>query len=271
MSEEARMLQAFSIPGIPEIESGADLGRIIGDALAGVICDQDVIVVTSKVVSKAEGRFVAADDREAAITRETVRVVAEKHWPGGSTRIVENRLGLIQAAAGVDASNVPEGQILLLPEDPDASARELCAELRARFGIRVGVIITDTMGRAWRLGQTDVAIGASGVRVLDDLKGATDDFGRELSVTSAAVADEISGAANLLAGKSTRCPVTLVRGVGLYVIDDLDTSQPNSRARDLIRPQSEDLFSIGSREAYESGRAAGLAEARAQSAQLAEA
>ena len=260
----ARAFRVVSVPGIGEIESGDDLASIIGDAIEHYILDGDIVVVTSKVVSKAEGRMISAEDREDAITRETVRVVAEKHWPGGSTRIVENRLGLIQAAAGVDASNTPEGTVLLLPADPDATARELCVALRARFGMRLAVVITDTMGRPWRLGQTDVAIGSAGLRVLDDLSGAEDTFGRKLKVTSAAIADEVAGAANLVAGKTTHCPVTLVQGLEEYMIDDLDAHSGYACARDLIRPAGEDLFSVGTQEAYEQGRIAGAEAARAE-------
>jgi len=259
---------AESVRGIGEIAPGDELSAIIGDAIAGRVREGDVVVVTSKIVSKAEGRVVRADDREAAITAETVRVVAEKRWPGGSTRIVENRLGLVQAAAGVDASNTPEGTVLLLPEDPDRSALELCAALRARHGVCVGVIITDTMGRPWRIGQTDVAIGAAGVRVLDDLQGTADDFGRELAVTNAALADEIAGAANLLAGKTSRQPVTLVHGLGDLVLDDAAVAAARlgggsaPSARDLVRAPEDDLFRLGAREAYEEGYAAGLKGAK---------
>lgn len=251
-----------SVPGIGEVGAGDDLVAVIGDAIASVVRVGDVVVVTSKIVSKAEGRIVSAEDRAEAVERETVRVVAEKHWLGGSTRIVENRLGLVQAAAGVDASNTPDGTVLLLPEDPDRSARDLCRAFRGRFGFPVGVVITDTMGRPWRVGQTDVAIGAAGLRVLDVLSGGKDDFGRELSVTSAAVADEIAGAANLVAGKTSRCPVTLIHGLGEYVLDDLDRPVVNSTARELIRDAADDLFRVGAREAFEEGRRAGLAEAR---------
>lgn len=249
-----------SVAGIGEIGSGDDLATIIGDAIAPSVEEGIVVVVTSKIVSKAEGRVVSAADRDAAIARETVRVVAEKHWTGGSTRIVENRLGLVQAAAGVDASNTPEGTVLLLPEDPDRSAFDLCRAFRDRFGLHVAVIITDTMGRPWRLGQTDVAIGSAGLRVLDDLGGATDDFGRALHVTKAAIADEIAGAANLVAGKTSRCPVSLVHGLGGYVFEDLDRAQENSTAQELIRDAADDLFRVGAREAYEEGRRAGLTE-----------
>lgn len=252
-----------SIPGIGEIAPGMDLREVIGAAVETSLQDGDIVVVTSKIVSKAEGRVVAAADRESAIDEETVRVVAEKHWPGGTTRIVENRLGLIQAAAGVDASNTPDGTVLLLPEDPDSSAMEICLALRERSGLRIGVIITDTMGRPWRLGQTDVAIGAAGVQVLQDLQGAEDDFGRELSVTNAAVADEIAGAANLVAGKTTRRPVTLVHGLERLVLDaeQLD-AQASPKARDLIRAPHDDLFRLGSQESYDEGYVAGMRDAK---------
>jgi coenzyme F420-0:L-glutamate ligase/coenzyme F420-1:gamma-L-glutamate ligase len=165
-------MQVWALDGIAEVAAGDDLATIIGDALAadaeGVV-DGDILVVTSKIVSKAEGRQLAASDREDAITAETVRVVAVR----GTTRIVENRLGVVGAAAGVDASNTPEGTILLLPIDPDASARALCAALRERFGVRLGIVVSDTLGRAWRIGQTDIAIGAAGMRVVDDLRGET--------------------------------------------------------------------------------------------------
>lgn len=261
-------LSLESIPGIGEVQSGDDLSTIIGEAIGGRVRSGDVVVVTSKIVSKAEGRVVAADDREEAITAETVRVVAERHANGRVTRIVENRLGLVQAAAGVDASNTPDGTVLLLPGDPDASARRLCAALRARFGVSLGVIITDTLGRPWRIGQTDVAIGAAGVTLLEDLQGSRDDFGRELAVTVAALADEIAGAANLLAGKTSRCPVTLVHGLGHLVLGDhiLAAGAMGPTARDLVRSSDDDLFRLGTREAHEAGYAAGYAAGCADSA-----
>jgi coenzyme F420-0:L-glutamate ligase/coenzyme F420-1:gamma-L-glutamate ligase len=254
---------AESVAGIGEIRPGDDLCTIVGDAIADSVEEGDIVVVTSKIVSKAEGRVVAAADREGAIAQETVRLVAERRTPAGTTRIVENKLGLVQAAAGVDASNTPEGTVLLLPEDPDRTAHEMCLALRERLGRRIGVIVTDTMGRPWRIGQTDVAIGAAGVRVLDNLRGAKDDFGRELAVTNAALADEIAGAANLLAGKTSRRPVTLVHGLGHLVLDDeaLASGTERPRARDIIRPSEEDLFRVGTQEAYEAGRAAAMKEA----------
>ncbi|MDM4762945.1 coenzyme F420-0:L-glutamate ligase [Galbitalea sp. SE-J8] len=252
-------LSVWAPDGLPEIEPGFDLGEVIGDALAAEhgehrLENGDIVVVTSKVVSKAEGRVVRAADREQAITDETVRVVATR----GATRIVENRLGIVAAAAGVDASNTPEGTVLLLPVDPDASAAALRAALEARFGIRLGVIVTDTLGRAWREGQTDAAIGASGVRVLDDLRGTTDAAGRTLDVTAPAVGDEIAAAADLVKGKSAQRPVAVVRGLARL----LDAAAPG--ARSLPRTGPTDMFRLGTDEALaegvEQGRAAGWAE-----------
>ena len=251
-----RGIQLWTLDGIPEIRPGDDLARIIGDALAADedgCRDGDVLVVTSKIVSKAEGRIVAASDRDDAITAETVRVVATR----GTTRIVENRLGVVGAAAGVDASNTPEGTVLLLPLDPDAAARLLCAALRERFGGRIGVIVSDTLGRAWRLGQTDVAIGAAGLTVVDDLRGTTDTQGRSLAVTVPVVADELAGAADLVKGKATGLPVAVVRGMGRIVTDAVDT--PGARTRP--RTGEADMFRLGSDEAYAQGYAAGVAAA----------
>lgn len=246
-------LTVLAVDGIPEISAGDDLATIIGDALSGIE-DGDILAVTSKIVSKAEGRQVLAADREEAITAETVRLVARREHPGGVTRIVENRLGLVLAAAGVDSSNTPEGVVLLLPEDPDASAHRLATALRARFGVRLGVLVTDTLGRPWREGQTDVAIGAAGIRVLDDLRGSTDASGRRLDVTVAAVADEIAGAADLVKGKASGRPVAVVRGLA-HLVGELDLSG----ARALIRPAEQDMFRLGSQEAWDEGYAAGLA------------
>jgi coenzyme F420-0:L-glutamate ligase/coenzyme F420-1:gamma-L-glutamate ligase len=255
--------------GLPEVRPGDDLVALIGDLLAAdepahVLVDGDVVVVTSKVVSKAEGRVVAADDREQAITDETVRVVATRAHEGGVTRIVENRLGLVMAAAGVDASNTPGGTVLLLPLDPDASARALRAGLQARFGVRLGVLVTDTAGRAWREGLTDVAIGAAGVRVLDDLRGSTDTFGRTLEVTVAAVADEVASAAELVKGKVSGRPVAVVRGVGHLVTDE-----DGPGARPLVRAAEKDMFRLGTAEAFAAGRRSVLETGPDQEADLA--
>lgn len=249
------MLQVWPLPGIPEITSGADLVAVIADAAAGTLADGDILVVTSKVVSKAEGRIVAADDREDAITAETVRVVATRPTPTGHvTRIVQNRLGIVSAAAGVDASNTPEGTILLLPVDPDASARALAAGLRASLGVEVGVLISDTLGRAWREGQTDHAIGAGGVQVFEDLRGGTDAEGRSLMVTMPCVADELAAAADLVKGKTARLPVAVVRGRA-DLVGPLDLPG----ARSIVRPLERDMFRLGADEAYAEGFAAGAA------------
>ncbi|OJU69970.1 MAG: coenzyme F420-0:L-glutamate ligase, partial [Microbacterium sp. 70-38] len=208
-----------------------------------------------KVVSKSEGRFVIADDREDAITRETVRVVASRTSESGHvTRIVESRLGIIAAAAGVDASNTPHGTVLLLPDDPDASARALAAGLRERLGVRVGVIVSDTLGRAWREGQTDAAIGAGGVHVFEDLRGQTDAEGRPLVVTMPCVADELASAADLVKRKAAGRPVAVVRGRA-ELVGDLDLPG----ARSIVRPAERDMFHTGAAEAYAAGYAAGAA------------
>ncbi len=258
------MLTAFAIGGLPEFAAGDDLPAILGDALSlgasrsseaeqSILEDGDIVVVTSKIVSKAEGRQVAADDREDAISSETVRVVASRVHSGGTTRIVENRLGMVLAAAGVDSSNTPAGTVLLLPLDPDASALALCAALRDRFGLRLGVVITDTLGRPWRLGQADVAIGAAGVRVLDDLRGSTDAVGRRLDVTVTATADEIASAADLVKGKASGLPVAIVRGLGRYVGD---LEEPG--ARSIVRSSADDMFRLGTTEAWDEGYEAGV-------------
>lgn len=260
-------LAAWAVAGIPEIESGDDLALIIGDAIAaGPAADQllagDLIVVTSKIVSKAEGRFVEAADREDAITAETVRVVASRVHANGVTRIVENRLGIVGAAAGVDASNTPDGTVLLLPLDPDASARELCVALRMRFDVEIGVLLTDTLGRAWREGQTDVAIGAAGVHVIDDLRGSVDASGRRLDVTLPAVGDEIAGLTDLVKGKAAGLPVAVVRGLSRFV-----TSMDAAGARSLVRTGPTDMFRLGTDEALAEGYAKGFEAGRAAGAE----
>ncbi|MBN9151255.1 MAG: coenzyme F420-0:L-glutamate ligase [Cryobacterium sp.] len=242
----------WGVEGIPEIAAGDDLAAIIARAVvsdgASPLEDGDILVVTSKIVSKAEGRQIVAADREDAITAETVRVVASKAHAGGVTRIVENRQGLTLAAAGVDSSNTPEGMVLLLPVDPDASARSICAALRLATGLRLGVIISDTLGRPWRLGQTDIAIGAAGVRVLNDLRGSHDAGGRRLDATVIAIADELAAAADLVKGKASGMPVAVIRGLGRFV-GDLDEPGASS----IIRPAEDDLFRLGADEAYEQG------------------
>ncbi len=236
--EAAREISVRGVPGIPEIGPGADLAALIAGA-AGELRDGDIIVVTSKIVSKAEGRVVRGD-RNEAIDAETVRMVARR----GEARIVETRQGLVLAAAGVDASNTPPGTLVLLPEDPDGSARRLRKALRDRAGAAVGVIITDTLGRAWRIGQTDTAIGAAGVRPAIDYRGTEDLFGNSLEVTLDAVADEVAAAADLVKGKALGVPVAVVRGLA-----DLVTVEDGPGAAALIRPAADDMFRFGAAEA----------------------
>ncbi len=255
----------WGIPGLPEIRAGDDLVALIaagieasiGDDADAALRDGDILVVTSKIVSKAEGMQVPVADREKAIAQDTVRIVAERVHPGGVTQIVETRHGLVMAAAGIDTSNVPDGLALRLPLDPDSSARLLCAGLRSRFGVALGVIITDTLGRPWRVGQTDVAIGAAGIVVTDDLRGGVDANGRPLSVTITVLADELAGAADLVKGKASGIPVAVVRGLA-RLVTDLDAPG----ARTLVRSVTDDMFRFGSAEAYRLGYEAALAEHR---------
>ncbi|MFI2373307.1 coenzyme F420-0:L-glutamate ligase [Streptomyces sp. NPDC018833] len=230
--------RVWALPGIGEIRPGDNLAKLIAATTPGLV-DGDVLLVTSKIVSKAEGRVVEAADREAAIDAETVRVVARR----GDLRIVENRQGLVMAAAGVDASNTPPGTVLLLPVDPDASARAIRDGLRDELGVDVGVIVTDTSGRPWRSGLTDVALGAAGVRVLDDLRGGTDAYGNQLSATVVATADELAAAGDLVKGKAEGLPVAVVRGLA-HVVDD---AGPGARA--LVRDAADDMFRLGTSEA----------------------
>ncbi|MCX5147417.1 coenzyme F420-0:L-glutamate ligase [Streptomyces sp. NBC_00320] len=226
-----------AVAGIPEVRPGDDLTRLIA-AAGPELRDGDVLLVTSKIVSKAEGRIVRADSREDVIDAETVRVVARR----GPLRIVENRQGLVMAAAGVDASNTEPGTVLLLPADPDASAAAIRAGLRELLSVEVGVIVTDTFGRPWRTGLTDVAIGSAGVRVLDDLRGGTDAHGNPLSATIVATADELAAAGDLVKGKAAGLPVAVVRGLG-HVLGE------GSTAADLVRSPADDMFRLGTSEA----------------------
>ncbi|MQA60423.1 MAG: coenzyme F420-0:L-glutamate ligase [Actinophytocola sp.] len=250
MSEHGTpQFEVRTVDGLPEFRPGDDLTGAIAEA-APWLRSGDVVVVTSKVVSKIEGMLIRVpsdpDKRDAArrywIDDETVRVLATMR----QTRITENKLGIVQAAAGVDGSNVAGDEIALLPTDPDASAAVLRRGLRERLGVEVAVVITDTMGRAWRVGQTDAAIGASGLRVLHSYAGDVDGQGNELAVTEVAVADEIAAAADLVKGKLRGVPVAVVRG--LHIVDD------GSTARDLVRPVAEDLFRLGTAEAIAQGR-----------------
>lgn len=253
----------WGVAGVPEIGAGDDLVTLIATAIDettskdadAALQDGDILVITSKIVSKAEGRQVPVADREKAIAEDTVRVVAERVHPGGVTQIVETRHGLIMAAAGIDTSNVPDGLALRLPEDPDRSACQLCAGLRQRFGVELGIVITDTFGRPWRVGQTDVAIGAAGIIVTDDLRGGVDANGRPLNVTITVLADEIAGAADLVKGKASGIPVAVVRGLG-HLVTALDAPG----ARTLVRSVDDDMFRFGSAEAYRLGYEAALAD-----------
>ncbi|MGJ7908878.1 coenzyme F420-0:L-glutamate ligase [Actinopolyspora sp. H202] len=242
-------LRVHSVPGLPEFAEGDDLAGALLEA-APWLRDDDVLVITSKVVSKIEGRVMdTPSDPEERDTLRREQVLAEADHVlarKGRTLITQNKLGIVQAASGVDASNVATDQIALLPRDPDATAERLRAELAERAGVRVAVVITDTMGRAWRLGQTDMAIGSAGVAVLHRYAGSTDSLGNELEVTEVAVADEIAGAADLVKGKLGRTPVAVVRGI--------DERADGSRAGDLVRTVEEDLFRLGTAEAIAQGR-----------------
>jgi coenzyme F420-0:L-glutamate ligase/coenzyme F420-1:gamma-L-glutamate ligase len=227
------------VTGLGEVRAGDDLAALLAAAVR--LEDGDVVVVTSKVVSKAEGRVVRGT-KEDAVAAETARVVARR----GGTTIARHHLGLVMAAAGVDASNTEPGTFVLLPRDPDASARALRERLRATVGVNVAVLVSDTFGRAWRTGQTDVAIGAAGLEVLDDHGGRTDAYGNDLLVTAPAVADQLTGAAELAQGKTTGVPAAVVRGLGERV---LPPGEHGPGAVALQRDEATDMFGLGSREA----------------------
>ncbi|MGZ8176484.1 coenzyme F420-0:L-glutamate ligase [Williamsia sp. SKLECPSW1] len=239
----------WAIRGLPRFTEGDDIAAAIA-AAAPDLRDRDVLVVTSKIVSKVEGRTVTApsdpDERDALrrslVERESVRVLARKN----RTLITENALGIVQAASGVDGSNVGTDELVLLPVDPDASARRLRDGLRDTLGVDVAVVVTDTMGRAWRTGQTDAAIGSAGIAVTHPYEGTRDRWGNDLVVTDIAVADEIAAAADLVKGKLGETPVAVIRGLTPH--DD------GSTARDLVRPGEEDLFWLGADEAVAQGR-----------------
>jgi coenzyme F420-0:L-glutamate ligase/coenzyme F420-1:gamma-L-glutamate ligase len=232
-------LTILPVTGIGEIAAGDDLAELTVRHFPALQTG-DVVVVSSKIVSKAEGRTVQAPDREAAITAEMVRLVARRR----DTRIVETRHGLVLAAAGVDASNVEPGTVLLLPVDPDASARALRAGVRSRTGANVAVVITDSLGRPWRQGVVDVAIGVAGLEPAHDLRGGKDTYGNLLEVTVIAVADEIAAAAELVKTKLGAVPVVVVRGLEGWL-----TAADGPGARALIRPAEDDMFSLGTTEA----------------------
>ncbi|MFC5826798.1 coenzyme F420-0:L-glutamate ligase [Nonomuraea insulae] len=225
-------IEVIAVTGLGEVRPGDDVAALLAGA---ELRDGDIVVVTSKIVSKAEGRVRHAPDRTKAILEETERVVARR----GDTVISQTRHGFVMAAAGVDASNTEPGTVLLLPDDSDASARRI----RAGLGGRVGVIVSDTFGRPWRNGLTDVAIGAAGVRPLDDFRGASDSYGNQLNATVTALADEIASAAELVKGKLDGVPVAIVRGLSHLVTED-----DGPGVRPLVRAADDDLFRFGSRD-----------------------
>jgi coenzyme F420-0:L-glutamate ligase/coenzyme F420-1:gamma-L-glutamate ligase len=239
--------------GIGEVKPGDDLADLIASA-APWLQDGDVVVVTSKVVSKAEGRLVPAanDGKETALKAETARTVARR----GPTRIVQTHHGFVMANAGIDASNVDASTLVLLPVDPDASAARLKAALTQR-GHDVAVVVSDTMGRPWRLGLVDVALGSAGIEALRDYRGSVDAYGNELHVTQVAIVDELAAAADLVKGKTAGVPVAVVRGLAYRDSD--------AGAKPLLRGAEQDLFSLGTAEARAEGlrAAATLADAEA--------
>jgi coenzyme F420-0:L-glutamate ligase/coenzyme F420-1:gamma-L-glutamate ligase len=234
-------LSVVGLEGVPEVLAGADLAGLIADAATrGVdtaLADGDVVVVTQKVVSKAEDRLVPVDpddplSHKPLVERESVRVLRRR----GELVISETAHGFVCANAGIDLSNVELGWAALLPVDADRSARRIRDGLRHRAGVEVGVIVSDTFGRTWRRGVTDVAIGCAGVAGVVDLRGTADALGREVQVTEVAVADEIAAAAELVMGKSSGIPAAVVRGV------DPSWLRPGSVRDEIVRRPQEDLF-----------------------------
>ncbi|MBT0565507.1 coenzyme F420-0:L-glutamate ligase [Williamsia sp. CHRR-6] len=238
-----------AVNGLPRFAPGDDIAAALLAAHPD-LRDDDVVVVTSKIISKVEGRMITAPDdpderdalRRKLVEQESVRVLARKN----RTLITENALGIVQAAAGIDGSNVDTDQLALLPIDPDASARALRTALAEQAGVQVAVVVTDTMGRAWRNGQIDAAIGAAGIAVSHPYEGAVDRHGNELVVTDIAIADEIAAAADLVKGKLGETPIAVIRG--------LRPRDNGSAATDLVRAGEEDLFWLGTAEAIDLGR-----------------
>lgn len=286
--EGAPSFSALPVLGLPEVTTGDDLATLLVTAVTGTglrLTDGDILVVASKVVAKAAGLRADSEQRVVAVLAESRRVVAERRGPSGLVRIVETLAGPVLAAAGIDASNTgPTGGLLLLPRDPDAHARALRRAIAHTWAAStdqpapsIGLIIADTAGRPWRRGQTDFALGAAGVRLLDDLRGSHDDDGQPLSVTARAVGDELAAAADLVKGKTSRSAAVLIRGLGHLVLDDAgsrtdpadcaDTAggadappagnstvlagptTPVTQARDLVRTGPQDWFAYGHQEA----------------------
>jgi coenzyme F420-0:L-glutamate ligase len=223
-------LRVLPLGGIPEVRRGDDLAALIASSARDLIADDDVVVVAQKVVSKAEGRVLHTDDRLSAAEAESTRVLRRS----GDMIISETRHGYVCANAGVDASNVAPGWITLLPLDPDASARRLRARLRHHTGCDVAVIVADTFGRAWRIGQTNVAIGIAGMEPFLDLRGQEDATGQVLTATMICVADELAGAAELVMGKGAGVPAALVKGAAVV--------RGRGAATAIVRPPGQDLF-----------------------------
>lgn len=229
-------LEVFPVEGVPEVRPGDDLAGLLADACPD-LADGDVLVVTQKVVSKAEGALVRIDPddprgHKAIVEGEAVRVLRRR----GELIIAETRHGFVCANAGVDLSNVDDGWAALLPEDSDRSARRIRDGLRARLGVEVAVIVSDTFGRPWRRGLTDVAIGCAGIRAIVDLRGTEDSRGRELQVTEVCVVDELAAAAELVMGKATGVAAAVVRGV-----DPQWLGRGEVRG-EVVRSPQEDLF-----------------------------
>jgi coenzyme F420-0:L-glutamate ligase/coenzyme F420-1:gamma-L-glutamate ligase len=227
------------VTGIGEVAGGDDLAIVL--ARHARLDDGDILVVTSKIVSKAERRVLRIAKPDA-VAQETDRVLATR----GETAIVRTHHGLVMAGAGVDASNTEPGTVVLLPRDPDSSARTLRVGLAAATGRNVAVVVSDTAGRAWRNGQTDIAVGAAGLDVLEDLSGRSDGYGNLLAVTAPALGDEIAAAADLVKGKLVRCPAAVVRGLSRLV---LPAGRHGPGARILAREEAQDMFGYGAREA----------------------
>jgi coenzyme F420-0:L-glutamate ligase / coenzyme F420-1:gamma-L-glutamate ligase len=230
-------LQILPVEGLPEVRPGEVLAELIAQAGSVVLLDGDVVVVTSKIVSKAEGRLVEVDTADSGARlrlaeAEAVRVLRRR----GELVVAETRHGFVCANAGVDLSNVVPGQAALLPLDPDRSARRIRDGLRARAGVDVAVVVSDSFGRPWRRGVTDVALGCAGVAAVVDLRGTTDVSGQVLATTEVAVADEIAAAAELVMGKATAVPVAVVRGV------DPAWLRESSVRDEIVRLPREDLF-----------------------------
>lgn len=247
-----KRLEIIGIEGLGEVRSGDSLGSLIVHACAGqglALADQDVLVVAHKIVSKAEGQILKLDEVRPStravelakelgkdarvlevILRESRRIVRTGH----GAIIVETHHGFICANAGVDQSNIGLGKVALLPRDPDASARTIREEIEQRVGVAPGVVISDSFGRAWRLGTVDVAVGVAGLRPFKDERGSSDPYGYELRAAVAAVADELAGAAEIVMEKKARTPVVVIRGY--------ERKGEDGSAKELLRPEAEDLF-----------------------------